>query len=124
MLKRPAKKAAEKKARVKSPVLLGGMPRAMGVRIVSLTRKRVVGEMRIKPMHVNRYGNVNGGAMMAFGDVLGAAGAVANMPPGHRGGTKKFQAIAEHHHPPLGQAVGTGPDKRCEHNKRHDKELL
>jgi len=43
--------------------------------------------MRIKPMHINNSGSVNGGAIMAFGDVLGAAGAVANRPPGYRGGT-------------------------------------
>ena len=70
-----------------SPVMKGGMPRALGVRILSLTRKKVVGEMPIKPMHLNETGKVNGGAIMAFADVLGAAGAVANRPPRHRGGT-------------------------------------
>jgi uncharacterized protein (TIGR00369 family) len=30
---------------------------------------------------------VNGGALMAFADVMGAAGTVANLPPGHRTGT-------------------------------------
>jgi 1,4-dihydroxy-2-naphthoyl-CoA hydrolase len=70
-----------------SPVLKGGMPRALGIRIVSLTRKKVVGEMPIKPMHVNNSGSVNGGAIMSFADVLGAAGAVAHRPPGYRGGT-------------------------------------
>jgi len=70
-----------------SPVMKGGMPRALGVRILSLTRKKVIGEMPIKPMHLNETGKVNGGAIMAFADVLGAAGAVANRPPRHRGGT-------------------------------------
>jgi len=65
----------------------GGMPRTLGVRLVSVTPKRVVGEMKIKPMHQNYRGNVNGGALMAFGDVLGACGAVANRPPGYSGGT-------------------------------------
>ena len=68
-------------------VLLSGMPRALGVRIVSVTRKKVVAEMRVKPMHINRSGRVNGGALMAFADVMGAAGTVANLPPGHRTGT-------------------------------------
>ena len=64
-----------------------GMPRALGVRLVSLTKKKVVAEMRVKRMHINRAGRVNGGALMAFADVMGAAGTVANLPPGHRTGT-------------------------------------
>ncbi len=68
-------------------VLESGMPRALGVRLVSLTKKRVVAEMRVKPMHINRSGRVNGGAIMAFADVMGAAGTVANLPAGHRTGT-------------------------------------
>ena len=38
-------------------------------------------------MHRNYRGNVNGGALMAFADALGACGAVANRPPGYSGGT-------------------------------------
>ena len=68
-------------------VLRSGMPRALGVRLVSLTKKKVVAEMRVKRMHINRAGRVNGGALMAFADVMGAAGTVANLPPGHRTGT-------------------------------------
>lgn len=68
-------------------VLKSGMPRALGVRLVLLTKKKVVAEMRIKRMHINRAGRVNGGALMAFADVMGAAGTVANLPPGHRTGT-------------------------------------
>src|SRR5690349_7798412 len=68
-------------------VLLSGMPRTLGVRMVSITRKRVVAEMRIKPVHINRSGRVNGGALMAFADVMGAAGTVANLPNGYRTGT-------------------------------------
>jgi uncharacterized protein (TIGR00369 family) len=70
-----------------TPVLRGGMPQALGVRVTALTRKKVVGEMDIKPLHMNLNGRVNGGAIMAFADVLGAVGAVANRPPGYRGGT-------------------------------------
>ena len=43
--------------------------------------------MRIKPLHINRSGRVNGGAIMAFADVLGAAGTVANLKPGYHTGT-------------------------------------
>jgi 1,4-dihydroxy-2-naphthoyl-CoA hydrolase len=68
-------------------VLKGGMPQALGVRVTALTRRKVVGEMAITPMHLNLNGRVNGGAIMAFADVLGAVGAVANRPPGYRGGT-------------------------------------
>ena len=68
-------------------VLLSGMPRALGVRLISITKKRIVAEMKVKPMHINRTGRVNGGALMAFADVMGAAGTVANLPVGYRTGT-------------------------------------
>jgi len=68
-------------------VLKSGMPRALGVRSVSITKQKVVAEMRVKPMHINRSGRVNGGALMAFADVMGAAGTVANLPRGYRTGT-------------------------------------
>jgi uncharacterized protein (TIGR00369 family) len=84
---KPAGKAKSARPAVKSRVMLGGMPRALGVNLVSVSRKRVIAEMPVKPMHVNTGGRVNGGAIMAFGDICGAVGAVANMPPGHRGGT-------------------------------------
>ena len=70
-----------------TPVLKGGMPKALGVRVTLLTRKKVTGEMPIKPLHMNVNGRVSGGAIMAFADVLGAVGAVAHRPPGYRGGT-------------------------------------
>lgn len=67
-----------------SPVLAGGMARTLGIRLVALTKKRVRAELPVKPMHMNRSGRVNGGAIMAFADALGATGTVANLPPGHR----------------------------------------
>jgi uncharacterized protein (TIGR00369 family) len=67
--------------------LMSGMPRALGMRVVSITKKRVRAEMRIKPVHINRSNRVNGGALMAFADVMGAAGTVANLPKGYRTGT-------------------------------------
>lgn len=70
-----------------SAVLSSGMPRALGVRLVSIGKLKVVAEMRVKPMHINRSGRVNGGALMAFADVVGAAGTVHNLPPNHRTGT-------------------------------------
>src|SRR3990172_12449199 len=68
-------------------VVLSGMPRTLGVRLLALTRKKVTAEMRIKPLHINRSGRVNGGAIMAFAGVLGAAGTVANLKPGYHTGT-------------------------------------
>ena len=68
-------------------VVLSGTPRTLGVRLIALTRKKVTAEMRIKPLHINRSGRVNGGAIMAFADVLGAAGTVANLKPGYHTGT-------------------------------------
>jgi 1,4-dihydroxy-2-naphthoyl-CoA hydrolase len=43
--------------------------------------------MDVTPLHLNRSGRVSGGAIMAFADVVGATGAVFNLPPGHRSGT-------------------------------------
>jgi 1,4-dihydroxy-2-naphthoyl-CoA hydrolase len=65
-------------------VLSGGMAITLGVRLLSVTKKRVTAEMTIKPNHLNRSGRVAGGALMAFADVLGATGTVANLPPDHR----------------------------------------
>lgn len=81
-----AKAMAIRKA-VMGSVMKGGMPRTLGMRLVSVTPKKVVGEMKIKPLHQNHRGNVNGGALMSFADALGACGAVANRPPGYSGGT-------------------------------------
>ena len=82
-------------------VMKGGMPHALGMRVTSLTKKKVVGEMGITPMHVNLNGRVNGGAIMAFADALGAVGAVAHRPPGYRGGTIESKTNFF--------AAGTGP---------------
>lgn len=96
-----AAKPAAKNLNVGKPVLGGGMPRALGVRVTSVTRKKVVGEMPITSMHLNLNGRVNGGAIMAFADVLGAVGAVAHRPPGYRGGTIESKTNFF--------AAGTGP---------------
>ncbi|MBM3358147.1 MAG: PaaI family thioesterase [Betaproteobacteria bacterium] len=77
------------------------MARALGVRLTSLGRRRVRAELRVKPMHMNRTGRVNGGALMAFADVLGAAGTVANLPPGYRTATLESKTNFF--------AAGTGP---------------
>jgi 1,4-dihydroxy-2-naphthoyl-CoA hydrolase len=73
-----------KNSRADDVVLQRGMAKTLGVRLVSVSKKRVVAEMPVGPKHLNRSRRVNGGALMAFADVLGATGTVANLPPGHR----------------------------------------
>jgi 1,4-dihydroxy-2-naphthoyl-CoA hydrolase len=64
-------------------VMQNGVARTLGMRVVSITKKKVVAEMPIDERHMNRNGRVNGGALMAFADAMGAIGTVANLPPGH-----------------------------------------
>jgi 1,4-dihydroxy-2-naphthoyl-CoA hydrolase len=77
-----AKKRSSDRAR--EVVLRGGMARTLGVRLMSVSKKRVVAEMPVGRKHLNRSGRVNGGALMAFADLVGATGTVANLPPGYR----------------------------------------
>ncbi len=83
---------AKKKTVRKSPahlphdphrVMKNGVARTLGMRIVSLSKKKIVAEMPIDERHMNRNGRVNGGALMAFADAMGAVGTVFNLPPGH-----------------------------------------
>jgi len=64
-----------------------GLPHMLGVHLTSLTRKKVIAEMRVTPMHINRNGWIGGGSIMAFADVMAAMGTVLNLPPGHRTST-------------------------------------
>ena len=82
-------------------MLDAGLPRLLGIRLLTLTKKRITAEMPIKPMHLNRTGRVAGGAIMAFADVLGAVGAVLHRPHGYRGGTIESKSNFF--------AAGTGP---------------
>lgn len=68
-------------------VFRGGMPTALGMRLISISKKKIVAEMPVMPMHLNWNGRVNGGALMSFADACGAVGARQNMPPTHGGGT-------------------------------------
>src|SRR3954467_2229171 len=98
------KRASEARANLSiddNPVLKGGMPKALGMRVTKLSKRRIVGEMAITPMHLNANGRVNGGAIMSFADALGAVGAVAHRPPGYRGGTIESKTNFF--------AAGTGP---------------
>ena len=68
-------------------VLGNAISRALGVKIISVGRKQLRAEMRVKPLHLNNAARVNGGVLMAFGDVVGAAATVANLNPGERTST-------------------------------------
>jgi 1,4-dihydroxy-2-naphthoyl-CoA hydrolase len=81
---KPASKTAAARAALIREIFGRGMPRAMGVHLVALTGKRVTAEMPVRPMHINRSGRVNGGALMAMADVMGAIGTIINLPPGYR----------------------------------------
>jgi 1,4-dihydroxy-2-naphthoyl-CoA hydrolase len=98
-----AKKAVAKKAVAKKPaapakappfrqngivganLIMNGQPaRRIGVQLVSATRTKIVARLPIRPHHTNRGQRVNGGVLMAFADLLGAAGTVMNLEPGWR----------------------------------------
>jgi uncharacterized protein (TIGR00369 family) len=68
-------------------ILGGGMSRSLGFRITSIAPRKLTAEMKLKPRLLNSNGRVNGGALMAFADMLGAVGAAMHRPEGHRGGT-------------------------------------
>ena len=83
-----ATKKAVKKSAAPAPhdphrVMQNGVARTLGMRILSMSKKKIVAEMPIDERHMNRNGRVNGGALMAFADAMGAVGTVYNLPPGH-----------------------------------------
>lgn len=61
-----------------------GVSRTMGIRLKKLSRRRIDAVMQVTVDHLNRSGRINGGVLMAFADVLGAMGTLANLPEGHR----------------------------------------
>ena len=61
-----------------------GMGRALGIKLKKLSRRRLDAEMKVQEDHINRSGRINGGALMAFADILGALGTLANLPEGFR----------------------------------------
>ena len=61
-----------------------GMPEHFGIRIVSLDKDKLVGELDVDHRHMNNSGNVHGGALLAFADDLGGSVAKLNIPSGFR----------------------------------------
>ena len=61
--------------------------RLMGVKVISATPEKVVGEMLVRPDLCTARNTLHGGAVMAFADGLGAIGAILNLPEGAAGTT-------------------------------------
>ena len=68
-------------------ILSGGMARMLGFEVTAITPRKVSARMKLLPRHMNHNRRVNGGALMAFADYLGALGAAMHRPEGYRGGT-------------------------------------
>jgi uncharacterized protein (TIGR00369 family) len=81
--KQPVKKSVPASGHDPHRVMQNGVARTLGMRIMSMSKKKIVAEMPIDERHMNRNGRVNGGALMAFADAMGAVGTVYNLPPGH-----------------------------------------
>jgi 1,4-dihydroxy-2-naphthoyl-CoA hydrolase len=60
------------------------MPEHFGIRITSADKDKLAGELDVDHRHLNRGGNVHGGALLAFADDLGGTVAGLNIPPGFR----------------------------------------
>ena len=56
--------------------------RLMGLRIVEVTRDKVVAEVVVRDELTNRNGGLHGGAVMGIADNLGGNATFVNMPPG------------------------------------------
>ena len=54
----------------------------IGLQLVSATKERVVAQLPVTKQLCTRPDVLHGGAIMAFADTLGAAGAVLNLPAG------------------------------------------
>lgn len=80
----PANKLPQANRAMIEQSLSVGMGRALGIRLKKLSRTRIDAEMRVTEDHINRSGRINGGVLMAFADILGAMGTLANLPEGYR----------------------------------------
>ncbi|MFN7085980.1 MAG: PaaI family thioesterase [Burkholderiales bacterium] len=101
--RKQARGLAVMQAQLEREMFKRGVPRALDMHLLALSRKKVVAEMRIGARHLNRSARINGGAIMAFADIVGAAGTVANLPAGHRTSTleSKTNFFAAGHGPRL-----------------------
>ena len=61
-----------------------GLPGLLGIRLIEVTREKVVAELSVRSDLCTLGQVLHGGAIMAFADTLGAAGTIANLPQGAR----------------------------------------
>jgi uncharacterized protein (TIGR00369 family) len=59
----------------------------MGMKIIEVTRDKVLAELLVRDELENRMGILHGGALMALADNLGGTATTANLPPGARTAT-------------------------------------
>lgn len=62
--------------------LEGRLPGLLGMRFLSVTKARVTAELPLRAELLNLVEVVHGGTLMAFADMVGAAGAIVNLPEG------------------------------------------
>jgi uncharacterized protein (TIGR00369 family) len=68
-------------------VINNAISRTLGIRLISVGSRQLRAEMPVTPLHLNNAARVNGGVLMAYADVVGAAATVANLDPGERTST-------------------------------------
>lgn len=85
--RKPSAPSPATRRKAAARVLGNAISRALGVRLLAVGPRRLRAELRVKPLHMNHMGRVNGGVLMAYADVAGAAATVANLAPGERTST-------------------------------------
>lgn len=56
----------------------------LGVELISAEKSLIVGQIELRPQHVNSVGGVHGGVIMSLADCMGAMGALLNLKTGQR----------------------------------------
>jgi 1,4-dihydroxy-2-naphthoyl-CoA hydrolase len=59
-------------------------PGLLGIRLVDVSKDKIIATMRVRPELCTASGVCHGGAYMALADTLGAIGTVVNLPPNTR----------------------------------------
>lgn len=59
-----------------------GLVKHLGIEFISVSKDKVVAQLRIRPELLTTTGHLHGGTLMAFADTIGAAGTAANLVEG------------------------------------------
>jgi uncharacterized protein (TIGR00369 family) len=62
--------------------MASGFREYLGIKVIQRDKECVVGELLTDERHMNGYGRVHGGALMAFADELGGLGTALNLTGG------------------------------------------